>query len=121
MQEGQSLNYLRQFPIDCIKIDQSFVRDLVYGIPVSPIIHAIIGIARVETTYQMEMLSEIGCKEMQGYLFSRPVPAAEAERMLGIVSLPSPFRDAYNLSPEYKPSMFISPGIQIPVAKCANI
>jgi EAL domain-containing protein (putative c-di-GMP-specific phosphodiesterase class I) len=93
-----SLNYLRQFPIDCIKIDQSFVRDLIPGIEVSPIIHAIIGIARgfgmhvvaegVETAYQLEILSEIGCNEMQGYFFSRPVPAIDAEKMLGIAPTP---------------------------------
>ncbi|MBI2354521.1 MAG: EAL domain-containing protein [Deltaproteobacteria bacterium] len=87
-----SLNYLRRFPINVIKIDQSFVRDLVEEQPVSPIIHAIIGIARgfglhlvaegVETNYQMETLRDLGCDVMQGYLFSRPVPAAEAERLL---------------------------------------
>jgi len=87
-----SLNYLRQFPINIIKIDQSFVRDLVMGQPVSPIIHAIIGVAHgfglhlvaegVETVFQMETLRELGCYEMQGYLFSRPVQAIEAESML---------------------------------------
>ncbi len=87
-----SLNYLRQFPINIIKIDQSFVRDLVMGQPISPIIHAIIGVAHgfglhlvaegVETVFQMETLRELGCYEMQGYLFSRPVQASEAESML---------------------------------------
>ncbi len=87
-----SLNYLRQFPINIIKIDQSFVRDLVMGLPISPIIHAIIGVAHgfglhlvaegVETVFQMETLRELGCYEMQGYLFSRPVQASEAESML---------------------------------------
>ncbi len=87
-----SLNYLRRFPIDSIKIDQSFVRDLQEGKSDSPIIHAIIGIAHgfglhlvvegVETAYQMKTLQELGCDEMQGYYFSRPVPAAEADFML---------------------------------------
>jgi diguanylate cyclase (GGDEF)-like protein/PAS domain S-box-containing protein len=87
-----SLNYLRQFPINTIKIDQSFIRDLVIGQPVSPIIHAIIGVAHgfglhlvaegVETVFQMETLREMGCYEMQGYLFSRPVQACDAELML---------------------------------------
>lgn len=87
-----SLNYLRQFPINIIKIDQSFVRDLVIGQPISPIIHAIIGVAHgfglhlvaegVETVFQMETLRELGCYEMQGYLFSRPVQASDAESML---------------------------------------
>jgi diguanylate cyclase (GGDEF)-like protein len=87
-----SLNYLRRFPINTIKIDQSFVRDLSGEHNSSPIIHAITGIAQgfglhlvaegVETGYQMKILHELGCDEMQGYFFSRPVPAAEVERML---------------------------------------
>lgn len=87
-----SLNYLRRFPINTIKIDQSFVRDLCVEQRCSPIIHAIIGIARgfglhlvaegVETTFQKEILHALGCDEMQGFLFSRPLPAAEAETLL---------------------------------------
>jgi diguanylate cyclase (GGDEF)-like protein/PAS domain S-box-containing protein len=80
-----SLNYLRRFPINSIKIDQSFVRDIVGGERVSPIIHAIVGIARgfdlhlvaegVETELQRQVLAELGCDEMQGYLFARPSSA----------------------------------------------
>ncbi|HJV66955.1 MAG TPA: EAL domain-containing protein [Geomonas sp.] len=87
-----SLNYLRRFPINAIKIDQSFVRDLSEEKNSTPIIHAIIGVARgfglnlvaegVETAYQMKTLNELGCDEMQGYLFSRPLPAAEVELLL---------------------------------------
>lgn len=87
-----SLNYLRRFPINTIKIDQSFVRDLSENKPVSPIIHAIIGIARgfglhlvaegVETTFQMNTLIDLGCDEMQGFLFSKPLPAANVEQLL---------------------------------------
>ena len=87
-----SLNYLRRFPINTIKIDQSFVCDLVEKKPVSPIIHAIIGIARgfglhlvaegVETAFQMKTLNDLGCDEMQGFLFSKPLPAAEVEQLL---------------------------------------
>jgi EAL domain-containing protein (putative c-di-GMP-specific phosphodiesterase class I) len=87
-----SLNYLRLFPISTLKIDQAFVRDLVEGRHVSPIIQAIIDIARgfglnviaegIETKYQMETLQNFGCNEMQGYLFNRPVPAVEAEYLL---------------------------------------
>ena len=87
-----SLNYLRRFPINTIKIDQSFVRDLTAEQNSSPIIHAIVGIARgfglhliaegVETPFQKETLHKLGCDEMQGYLFSRPLPAAEAELLL---------------------------------------
>jgi diguanylate cyclase (GGDEF)-like protein/PAS domain S-box-containing protein len=87
-----SLNYLRKFPISSIKIDQSFVRELVEGVHVSPILHAILGIARgfglhlvaegVETPFQMKTLSELGCDEMQGYLFSKPIPGVEIEKVL---------------------------------------
>ena len=87
-----SLNYLRKFPIDTIKIDKSFVRDLVEHHNSSPIIHAIVGIARgfgmlllaegIETDYQKTILHEMGCEEMQGYFFSKPLPADEAELLL---------------------------------------
>lgn len=87
-----SLNYLRLIPISTIKIDQSFVRDLSEEHRSSAIIQAIVDIARgfglhlvaegVETNYQMKTLHQLGCDEMQGYLFSRPVPAAEAERLI---------------------------------------
>ena len=94
-----SLNYLRLFPISTIKIDQSFIRDLSEEYRVSPIIQAVIGIARgfglylvaegVESSCQMNILHELGCDEMQGYLFSKPVPAAEAEFMLSNALLDS--------------------------------
>jgi diguanylate cyclase (GGDEF)-like protein/PAS domain S-box-containing protein len=87
-----SLNYLRKFPISSIKIDQSFVRELVEGVHVSPILHAILGIAQgfglhlvaegVETPFQMKTLSELGCDEMQGYLFSKPIPGVKVEEVL---------------------------------------
>jgi len=87
-----SLNYLRRFPINTIKIDQSFVRDLAEEQNFYPIINAIIGIAHgfglhlvaegVETSYQMKALHELGCDEMQGYLFSRPLPADAVERLM---------------------------------------
>jgi EAL domain-containing protein (putative c-di-GMP-specific phosphodiesterase class I) len=80
------------------------------GQPVSPIIHAIIGVAHgfglhlvaegVETVFQMETLRELGCYEMQGFLFSRPVQASEAESMLNrylarIVE-EDPYKQRYN-------------------------
>lgn len=87
-----SLNYLRLIPISTIKIDQSFVRDLSEEHRSSAIIQAIVDIAKgfglhlvaegVETNYQMKTLHKLGCNEMQGYLFSRPVSATEAERLL---------------------------------------
>jgi len=68
------------------------VRDLSDEHRSSAIIQAIVDIAKgfglhlvaegVETNYQMKTLHQLGCDEMQGYLFSRPVPAAEAERLI---------------------------------------
>ena len=89
-----SLNYLRRFPVNTIKIDKSFIRDLDehHNSNSTPIIHAIIGIARgfglhllaegVETSYQMRILQELGCEEMQGFFFSKPLPAEKVERLL---------------------------------------
>jgi len=87
-----SLNYLRKFPVNTIKIDKTFVRDLVEHHNPSPIIHAIIGIARgfglhllaegVESYYQMKALQEMGCEDMQGYFFSKPLPANQIEYLL---------------------------------------
>jgi len=87
-----SLNYLRLFPVSTIKIDQSFVRDLTDEHRVSPIIQAIIGIARgyglhllaegVETVDQMKILKELGCDEMQGYYFGKPITADETVKLL---------------------------------------
>lgn len=80
-----SLNYLRRFPVSSIKIDQSFVRDLGKDQGVASIIHAIVGISQgfglhlmaegVETEEQVQFLRDIGCHDMQGYLFGRPATA----------------------------------------------
>ncbi|HJV94005.1 MAG TPA: EAL domain-containing protein, partial [Azonexus sp.] len=87
-----SLNYLRRFSISSLKIDQSFVRDIGNGHGSNSIIHAILGIARsfglhvlaegVETEAQKRALLSLGCDEMQGYLFSRPLPAAQLDDFL---------------------------------------
>jgi EAL domain-containing protein (putative c-di-GMP-specific phosphodiesterase class I) len=87
-----SLSYLRLFPLDSLKIDRSFVQ----GLPREPeavgVINAIIAMAHVlklkvvaegvETEDQEMFLTGFGCDEMQGYLFSRPVPAAEFALLL---------------------------------------
>jgi len=87
-----SLNYLRRFSVSSIKIDQSFVRDIGLGSGSSAIVHAILGIARsfdlnvlaegVETDTQKQALSSLGCQDMQGYLFSRPLPVPQLEAFL---------------------------------------
>ena len=86
-----SLSYLRSFPFDKIKIDRSFIQDLMSGAEPLAIVHAIAGLAKslnmistaegVETKQQLEALQALGCIEMQGYLFSHARPPAEIARM----------------------------------------
>ncbi|HAF55500.1 MAG TPA: two-component system response regulator, partial [Thauera sp.] len=86
-----ALAYLQKFPVSALKIDRSFVRDL-EGPMTNPIISAITGIARgfelelvaegVENEEQACALRSLGCDVMQGYLFARPAPAAEAHAWL---------------------------------------
>jgi EAL domain-containing protein (putative c-di-GMP-specific phosphodiesterase class I) len=87
-----SLAYLQKFPFDKIKIDRSFVRDLSEHSQSIAIIRAVtaLGISLnmtttaegVETEEQLQTLKKEGCTEVQGYLFSKPVPAAEATQLL---------------------------------------
>jgi len=87
-----SLAYLKRFPIDEIKIDKSFVGDLSSNAEDAAIIRAIMGIARnlglsvvaegVETVEQLNFLQSLDCDRIQGFLFSRPVPAAEIPALL---------------------------------------
>ena len=87
-----SLAYLRRFPLDVLKIDRAFVKDIVANPDDAAITLAVINLAHsltlrvvaegVETEAQLNLLSLHGCDEMQGYYFSRPVPAAELEAMV---------------------------------------
>ena len=87
-----SLNYLKRFPIDTLKIDQSFVRDITTDPDSAAIAVTIISLAHslrrhvvaegVETEAQLNFLRRHRCDEMQGYYFSRPVPAEEFARLL---------------------------------------
>lgn len=87
-----SLRYLKQFPIQTLKIDQSFVRDLNHDINDTAIIHAIIAMSKslklrvvaegVETQEQLDFLRENGCDEIQGYFYSRPLTADAFVRFL---------------------------------------
>ena len=92
-----SLSFLRSFPFDKIKIDQSFVRALIDNPDCIGIIRAIADLGQsmgitttaegVETQEQLDQMRSEGCTEVQGYFYSRPVPAGE------IVALLSGFRD----------------------------
>jgi diguanylate cyclase (GGDEF)-like protein len=87
-----SLSYLRRFPFDKIKIDRSFVDGITETDGSSSIVQAVINIANaqnmtttaegIETEPQRQVLRDLGCTEMQGFLFSRPRPAAEIRAML---------------------------------------
>jgi diguanylate cyclase (GGDEF)-like protein/PAS domain S-box-containing protein len=85
-----SLSYLQGFPFDRIKIDRSFVKDIGEGVGSLNIVRAMAALAKglgmettaegVETQVQRDMVASEGCTEMQGFLFSRPLPAHEIER-----------------------------------------
>jgi diguanylate cyclase (GGDEF)-like protein/PAS domain S-box-containing protein len=95
-----SLSYLRKFPIDALKIDQSFVRQITAGADDAAIVTAVINMARslklrvvaegVETPEELEFLQTHSCDEAQGYYFSRPVPAPQFAALMasGIRSSP---------------------------------
>ncbi|VAW66356.1 diguanylate cyclase/phosphodiesterase (GGDEF & EAL domains) with PAS/PAC sensor(s) [hydrothermal vent metagenome] len=87
-----SLNYLKHLPIDTLKIDQSFIRDMSKSEEDSSIIKAIISMAKglklniisegVETQEQLKQLKRWRCKNMQGFLFGRPMPNDDALKVL---------------------------------------
>jgi diguanylate cyclase (GGDEF)-like protein/PAS domain S-box-containing protein len=86
-----SLTYLQSFPFDKIKIDRSFVKDITENAGSLNIVRAVASLANgmgmtataegVETNEQLDRITAEGCTEMQGYLFSRPLPARDIERL----------------------------------------
>jgi len=89
-----SFNYLKRFPLDNIKIDRSFIKDITNSKRDAAIVRAIIAMSHtldlnvvaegVETDAQLKLLQEFGCDEMQGFLLSRPLPAEHIHEFLEI-------------------------------------
>ena len=87
-----SLSHLKKFPLDELKVDQSFVRDLSIDKDDAAIVSAVIGMAKslglsvtaegVETIEQLRFLKNLDCDKMQGYYFSKPLPADEFRKLL---------------------------------------
>ena len=113
-----SLAYLKRFPIDKLKVDQSFVRDIPDSRTGMEITAAIVGLGRalnlevlaegVETEVQLSHLRHLGCDTAQGYLFSKPIPAAELADLLSgsVASLQMVSRFRNSLQP-------VSPGLPV--------
>lgn len=87
-----SLSYLQRFPIDQLKIDRSFIMEIVDADAMAPIVKAIVSLAHdlnlsvvaegVEEEAQLQHIRKLGCEEYQGYLKSRPLSVAEFRRLL---------------------------------------
>lgn len=87
-----SLSYLHRFPVDQLKIDRSFISSLSSEDPDAPLVSAIISIGHslnlsviaegVESAEQAQLLHRLNCDELQGYYFSRPLPAADYAKLL---------------------------------------
>ena len=90
--EYSSLNYIKQLPIDRIKIDMSFIRGISFNEKDEAIIKVIISLAKnlglgviaegVETIEQVEFLKNQMCEEVQGYYFFKPMPAVQVEEKI---------------------------------------
>jgi EAL domain-containing protein (putative c-di-GMP-specific phosphodiesterase class I) len=89
-----SMTYLKNFPIDTLKIDRSFIQDIVFNRKDAAIAQTIVQLADnleletiaegVETEAQLRMLKKMGCNECQGFYLSRPVTANEIAQLIGI-------------------------------------
>jgi diguanylate cyclase (GGDEF)-like protein/PAS domain S-box-containing protein len=105
-----SLSYLKRWRVDCLKIDRSFVRDLVGDLSDLAIVGAIIAMARhlgipviaegIESWQQLEKLRELGCTQAQGHLFAKAMPATQCVQYLSGVPINLANRDRRRDTPE---------------------
>ncbi len=103
-----NLSYLQRFPVDKLKLDQSFVRDMADSPAAMAIAQAVLAVAHslrlkvvaegVETREQLQLLIKNRCDEMQGYYFSRPLPAEQCTQFLG---------DKRTLQPHAQPQILV--------------
>ncbi|OGI41039.1 MAG: hypothetical protein A2140_03415 [Candidatus Muproteobacteria bacterium RBG_16_62_13] len=126
-----SLNYLKRFPLDCLKVDKSFVDDITTDPDAAAIASAIISMARslevqvvaegVETHAQLKFLCAHGCDAIQGYLFSKPLPAEACGELLAgnkrleMGPVPAPPRRARKPGP--RPKRRVPPRKKSPAKK----
>jgi diguanylate cyclase (GGDEF)-like protein len=99
-----SFMQLRRMPIDCLKIDRAFIREVLNNQDDASVVEAIVALGRklnltlvaegIETAAQLKFLKNLGCQRCQGYLFGPPMPAAEFER--SVLQRPSSPRDIDN-------------------------
>jgi diguanylate cyclase (GGDEF)-like protein len=98
-----SIGYLRQFPIDTLKIDRSFVREIGVNAEATALLHSLVALGDalglsiiaegIENEDQMRLLRLTQCELVQGFLFSRPVPAEEIDPMLARYNAKAPAAD----------------------------
>lgn len=94
-----SLSYLKNFPVTVLKIDRSFVRDLAHNSGDRAIAQSVVDLADnlnmrtvaegVEEPEQLEILRQIGCTYIQGFLFSRPIPADQIPTVVSRLNRPA--------------------------------
>lgn len=99
-----SLSYLKRFPVDKLKIDRSFVDGLGSDAQDTAIVQSVIALAKtlnlsvtgegVETPAQRMHLNSLGCDRAQGYLFAKPLPVCEIDRLLEEAQMPTPLERA---------------------------
>jgi EAL domain-containing protein (putative c-di-GMP-specific phosphodiesterase class I)/GGDEF domain-containing protein len=105
-----SLSYLQRFPIDCLKVDSSFIRDLTGNRNSQELIKTVIALGHslgaqvcaegVETGAQARMLTDFGCDEGQGFFYGKPAPG---ERLIGLAQETSPTVRMGRVGPAYLP------------------